>query len=230
MNPSCQLFYSLHDRLSILAVTLMLLLGLDFGGESFPWNSPTVICLLVFGTLAIFFFFISEKKFAQYPLMPLELFHDRSNLATLLVTACHGVVFIGGEYYIPLYLQSTHSFSPSKSGLLILPLMLTEALMGVFCGVITHRYSAYRELMWVGTVMMTIGVGLWILLDADSSIPEIIGLQLLAGTGSGLLFQPVLIAIQAFVKQQDVATACATLNFVRNMAVRLSQQSSNFVL
>jgi nitrate/nitrite transporter NarK len=202
----------------------MLLLGLDFGGETFPWNSPKVICLLVFGTVAILLFWISEKKFAQYPLMPLELFHDRSNMATLIVTACHGVVFIGGEYYLPLYLQSTHSFSPSRSGLLILPFMIMEAMMGVFCGIITHRYSAYRELIWVGTVTMTIGTSLWILLDANTSVAKIIGFEVLAGIGSGLLFQPVLIAIQAFVAQKDVATACATLNFTRNMAVRYSRK------
>jgi nitrate/nitrite transporter NarK len=198
----------------------MLLLGLDFGGETFPWNSPKVICLLVFGTIAIFFFVISEKKFARYPLMPLELFRHRSNLATLVVTACHGVVFIGGEYYMPLYLQSTHSLSPTKSGLFILPYVMMEALMGIFCGVITHRYSAYRELIWVGTVMMTVGTGLYIILDENSSTAMIIGFELFAGAGTGLLFQPVMIAIQAFVEQEQVATASSTLGFIRNMAVR----------
>ena len=78
--------------LSILGVTLMLLLGLDFGGEAFPWNSPTVICLIVFGSVAILFFVLSEKKFAKYPLMPLKLFMVKSNVATLVVTACHGMV------------------------------------------------------------------------------------------------------------------------------------------
>jgi len=78
--------------LSILAVTLMILLGLDFGGETFPWSSPKVICLLVFGSAMIIFFVFSEKKFARYPLMPLSLFKERTNVATLVVTACHGVV------------------------------------------------------------------------------------------------------------------------------------------
>lgn len=78
--------------LSILAVTLMILLGLDFGGETFPWSSPKVVCLLVFGVLMVGFFVLSEKKLARYPLMPLKLFAERGNVATLVVTACHGMV------------------------------------------------------------------------------------------------------------------------------------------
>jgi hypothetical protein len=78
--------------LSILGVTLMLLLGLNFGGEAFPWTSPKVICLLVFGTVTILIFFFSEKKLAKYPLMPLVLFKNSSNVAALLVTLVHGIV------------------------------------------------------------------------------------------------------------------------------------------
>lgn len=83
--------------LSILAVTLMLLLGLDFGGKSFPWDSPKVICLLVFGGVAIIIFFLSEKKLARYPLMPLLLFRNRTNVAALVVTFVHGIVRIRSE-------------------------------------------------------------------------------------------------------------------------------------
>lgn len=78
--------------LSILGLTLMVLLALDFGGVAFPWNSPTVICLLVFGSLMSLFFIYSEKKLAQYPLMPLGMFNHRSNVASLLVCFLHSFV------------------------------------------------------------------------------------------------------------------------------------------
>lgn len=83
--------------LSILSVTLLLLLGLDFGGATFPWSSPKVICLIVFGIAAIGLFFFSEKKLAKYPLMPLSMFKERSNNATFVVGAAHGMTFIVAE-------------------------------------------------------------------------------------------------------------------------------------
>ena len=72
--------------LSILGFVIMLLLGLDFGGVTLPWNSPTVICLIIFGCLLSVAFAFSELKLAQYPLMPLGLFANKSNVACLLVT------------------------------------------------------------------------------------------------------------------------------------------------
>ena len=72
----------------------MTLIGLDFGGATFPWNSPKVICLIVFGLLMAVFFFFSEAKLAKYPLIPLALFKQRSNIASLAVGFVHGFVSI----------------------------------------------------------------------------------------------------------------------------------------
>jgi MFS family permease len=47
---------------SIVTVTVLILLGLEFGGSTFPWSSPKVICLIVFGTLMIGFFLFNEKS------------------------------------------------------------------------------------------------------------------------------------------------------------------------
>lgn len=77
---------------SVLGLTLMLLLGLDFGGETFAWSSPQVICLIVFGALCSLLFIYSEKRLAKYPLMPLSIFARLSNLATLAVAFAHGFV------------------------------------------------------------------------------------------------------------------------------------------
>ena len=78
--------------MSLVALMVMFLLGLNFGGGTLPWNSPAVVCLIVFGLLMSILFFISEKKLARYPLMPLDLFKNRSNVAVLLVGFMHDFV------------------------------------------------------------------------------------------------------------------------------------------
>lgn len=79
-------------NISILGLVVMLLLGLDFGGVVFAWNSPQVICLVVFGCLMSSAFIYSEKHLAKYPLMPLSIFKNVSNIAVLVVAFSHGVV------------------------------------------------------------------------------------------------------------------------------------------
>lgn len=78
--------------ISIVGLTVMLLLGLNFGGTTFPGGSPKVVCLIVFGCLMSVFFVFSERRLAQYPLMPLELLQERSNFMSLLVDFVHGFV------------------------------------------------------------------------------------------------------------------------------------------
>lgn len=208
--------------LSILTVTLLLLLGLDFGGAIFPWDSPKVICLIVFGTLMIGFFLFSEKRLAKYPLMPLGMFKNWSNNATFLVAFAHSLNTIGAEYYLPLYFQSVKQASPLRSGILIVPLMVTEAAMDITAGILIHQTGRYREIIWTGTTLMTLGTGLFISFRTDTSVARIIGFEILAGIGPALLFQAPMISIQNTVSQADTAAATATLGFIRNLATSLS--------
>jgi len=79
--------------ISILGLMIMVLLGLDFGGAAFPWKSPTVIGLILAGCFMEVLFFWSEKSLAKYPLMPLGIFQERSNMACLLVAFFQDFVF-----------------------------------------------------------------------------------------------------------------------------------------
>lgn len=142
---------------------------------------------------------------------------------TFQTSAVNGLqVFIAGEYYLPLYFQAVEEASPIRSGVLILPFILSETVMGVMVGFLIHRTGRYLELMWIGTFLMTLGFGLFIHLNATSSLVEIVASQIVAGIGSGLLFEPPLIAIQAHVAQDDTATATATFGFTMNMAMSIS--------
>ncbi|KAK5104661.1 hypothetical protein LTS08_002552 [Lithohypha guttulata] len=208
--------------ISFLAFSLMVLLGLDFGGDVFAWNSAKVICLIVIGTCMLGVFVYSEAKLAKHPLIPLALFRDRSNLAAIGVGAFHGLAFMPGEYYTPLYLQGVKQYSPVRSGVLLIPLVVATACVGVLAGVIIHRTGRYRELIWVGAFLLTLANGLFIMLDRDTSLGKFIGFTIIFGCGSGMLFEAPLIAIQSRSRQEDVATATSTFSFCRSIALSVS--------
>ncbi|KAL4936824.1 hypothetical protein BDV06DRAFT_204159 [Aspergillus oleicola] len=207
---------------SILAISIMVLLGLDFGGDTFPWDSPKVICLIVFGALMSIAFIYAEKRLAKYPLMPLHIFRSWSNVACFLVDFTHGFAFLGAEYYLPLYFQSTKSASPFHSGLLILPFILTESFTSLGIGILIHRTGRYRGAIWTGMFCVTLGTGLFIDYSTTTGLGKIIGYQIICGFGCGLLFFPPLLALQSNIPVSDTATATATFGFVRNVAMALS--------
>lgn len=207
---------------SILAVTLLLLIGLDFGGTIFPWNSPKVVCLIVFGTLMIGFFLFSEYRLAKYPLISPAVFRSWSNNATFFVVFSHGMVLIGIEYYLPLYFQSVRQSSPLRSGILLLPLIVTQAIVEILVGVLINRTGHYREFIWAGVTLMTIGTGLYINFGTNTSIAALVGLEIVGGLGPALLFQGPMVSIQNSVSQADTAAATASLGFIRSIAMSLS--------
>ncbi|KAI1868202.1 hypothetical protein JX265_007025 [Neoarthrinium moseri] len=207
---------------SILAITTLLLVGLDFGGVIFPWSSPKVICLIAFGALMIGFFILNEQRLAKYPLMPLTVFKSRSNNAVFLIVFSHGMVLIGIEYYMPLYLQSVQQASPLRSGILLLPLIIVQAVGEILGGFLVHRTGRYRESIWVGSVLMTLGTGLYIIFGAGTSVAVVIGLEIVGAVGPSLLFQAPMAAIQNTVSQEDTAAATSSLIFLRSIAMSLS--------
>lgn len=94
--------------------------------------------------------------------------------------------------------------------------------MGILTGVVIHRSGRYIEIIWIGTIFKALGFGLLINLKAQSTLREIVPLEIVAGIGSELLFEPPLIALQTLVSQEDTATATATFGFIRNIGLVLS--------
>jgi MFS family permease len=215
------------ETVSIVAVILLLLLGLDFGGVTFPWNSPTVICLIMFGAVLIGFFLYAEKRLARYPLVDLRIFNDCSNSAVLLIGFTHSMATRGSEYYLPLYFQSVQLASPTKSGLLIMPMMISAALCDIIVGVLIHQTGRYVEIIWAGTTCLTLGTGLYVMLGIDTSLGNIIVFEIIGGIGLSLLLSTLMIAIQNNVSQADTAVGTSTLGFHRGRLLPLGSLPSH---
>jgi hypothetical protein len=208
--------------LTIVGGTLMVLLGLEFGGVTYPWSSATVLCLIIFGIFVAGLFVLNEWKFARYPVMPLRLFKQRSNVAALLVCFCHGFVFIAGSYYLPLYFQAVLGATPLLSGVYLLPFALSLSFMAGFTGFLVKKTGKYLPLIIFGTSVQLLGFGLFIDLPFIPGWAKIIIFQIIAGIGVGPNFQSPLLALQTLVPKRDIATATATFGFTRNISTSIS--------
>ena len=200
----------------------MFLLGLEYGGVSYPWSSPTVVCLLVFGAVTVGLFLINEWKFARYPMMPLALFKKRSSVASLAVCFVHGMVFISGAYFYPLYFQAVLGASPILSGVYLFPFVLSLSISSVIVGIFIKKTGQYLPPIWFGIFFMTLGYGLYIDLPNGREWGRIFPYQIIAGIGVGPNFQSPLIALQTNVQPRDIATATATFGFVRQLSTAIS--------
>lgn len=208
--------------LLIVGATLMFLFGLQYGGETHPWDSATVVCLIVFGVLTFVIFILYEWKIPKYPVMPLGLFKSRTNIATLFVVFIHGVVFISGSYYLPLYFQAVRGATPILSGVYLLPTALALSAGSIGTGIFVKKTGAYLPPIYFGLFMMTLGYGLFVDFDAHSNWGKLAMYQIIAGLGIGPLFQAPIIALQAHINPRDIGTATATLGFIRQLATSTS--------
>ena len=82
-------------------------------------------------------------------------------------------------------------------------------------GAFTDFAQSYWYNLVVGFSIWTISVGLLSTIDVNTSMAKLIGFQLLCGIGAGQTFQTSLVAIQASVKREDMATATGIRNFLR---------------
>ena len=200
----------------------MFLLGLEAGGVAHPWDSAYTLSLIVCGAVTIALFFVIQWKVSKYPLMPLRLFNQSTNMAALGVCFCHGFGFIGGTYYLPLYFQTVLAANPILSGVYLFPLVITLSVGSAVVGIFIKKTGRYQEPIWFGMAFMTLGFGLFINLPDHAEWSKIIVYQIIAGIGVGPNFQSPLIALQNHVARHDIAVATGTFGFVRQIATSMS--------
>ncbi|KEF60289.1 uncharacterized protein A1O9_05140 [Exophiala aquamarina CBS 119918] len=205
------------DLALIIGAVIMFLLGIESGGNSYPWNSAYTLCWITFGVLAFVLFLPNEAELAKYPTISLGLFKIQSNLGAYGVILINGIVFISASYYLPLYFQTVLGTSSLMSGVYLLPFVLSLSLATIIGGGLIKKIGRFREPIWLSVTLVTLGYGLLIKLGSAKSWPRIIIYQMIVGFGSGLNIQSPLITLQNHTKRHDVAIATSTYGFIRTL-------------
>ncbi|KAJ2825607.1 hypothetical protein GGI24_003114 [Coemansia furcata] len=201
----------------LVAGIVMALLALSFGGKDYAWSSPTVLCLLIFGIAIVGAFVVIEWKIPAEPIMPLRLFKNRNVGLMLVMQLFVGAVIFGPTFYVPIYFSVVHNSSAISAGLHLLPYILPISIFSTISGFVVAKTGRYRELLWVGGSITTVGTGLFVLLDESTSTGKSIGLTLVGGAGMGLLLQPMLLALQTAIQPRDMATGTTLFVAIRTL-------------
>ncbi|KAI0475411.1 major facilitator superfamily transporter [Xylariaceae sp. FL0804] len=203
---------------TIIGGTICFLYGLESGsGGLHAWGSAFVICLMVFGVVLLVLFGFYEAAYARDPVIPTRIFRRRTNVASFATICLHSFIFITYDYFLPLYFQVVLGFSPIISGLSLFPLIIPMSAVTFGTGILVRRTGNYLPQIWFGAAMMTLGTGLFINFGPSVNWAKIVTALLIAGIGSGPLFQAPMIALQSHVLPEDVAMATSAQNFSRNL-------------
>jgi hypothetical protein len=113
---------------------IMVLLALQFGGITWPWNSPTVIGLFCGAGVTFIIFSLWELKMGDNAMIPFSIIRKRVVWSSCLEMAALFSSLLVGSYFLPIYFQAIKGVSPLTSGVYLLPTILSQLLCAVLSG------------------------------------------------------------------------------------------------
>ncbi|KIM37698.1 hypothetical protein M413DRAFT_448229 [Hebeloma cylindrosporum] len=201
----------------LIPAIISLILALQWGGSTYPWNNSRIIGLFVCSGCLILLFVYSQIKLGERATLPIRILSQRTVAATSLFSGLFGGGFFVLIFYLPLYFQSIKGVSATKSGIEILPLILSNVVASIVAGGLITVTGYYTPFINLGSIMLAIGSGLISTLDVDSPFSKWFGYQLLTGIGSGMSIQVSLLAVQAVLDIDDVPIGTACIIFFQTL-------------
>ncbi|CCM00830.1 uncharacterized protein FIBRA_02872 [Fibroporia radiculosa] len=203
----------------IISSTLAVLIALTWAGVRYPWSSVHVLVPLCLGFVGIASFFVIERtRWIKEPTIPPFIVTNRTTLSGYLGTFFHGISSMAMIFYLPVYFQASKLASPIHSGVDMFGLGFTIPIFAIATGVSVEVFHRYRPQNYIGWMLITLGFGLLSILDVYSSTAMFIGLELIIGTGMGMVWIGTQFPILAPLPFSNNAHALAFFTFVRCFA------------
>ncbi|KAI3323201.1 major facilitator superfamily transporter [Xylariaceae sp. AK1471] len=189
---------------SLVVFLVLLLLGLNAGGNLVPWIHPLPLTTLPLSLAALIFFVIWESRAAQ-PIIPVRLLFDRTVFAACMTNLLCCMVQFQALFYIPLYLQ-THGVSAAGAGLVLLFSPLGICICSVGCGYIMKKTGRYVGLGILAVSSQLAGAVVLTILRQDSPVWPLRIVFFLLGSGQGAMLTVTLLACLAAIDHSHQAT------------------------
>ncbi|MGR6316807.1 MDR family MFS transporter [Micromonospora soli] len=200
----------------LVAGVSCLLLALSWGGSQYRWGSGVIIGLFVAGAVLGTLFVLQEARVRE-PILPLRLFRTATFALANAAGFVLGLVMFGSIIFIPLYLQIVKGASPTRSGLLMLPMMAGIIFTSILTGRAMSRIGRYKWFPVAGSAVLVAGMLLFRQLQVATSLWVAFGYMVVIGVGLGLCMQSLILAVQNAVDVRDLGAGTSSATFFRSL-------------
>jgi EmrB/QacA subfamily drug resistance transporter len=206
---------------SILAVAIStLLLGTVWGGVDYPWGSAQIIGLFTAAVISTGLFIWRETKAAE-PIISMSLFKNKIFRVITILSTIVGLVMFGAIIFIPEYQQLVRGDSATKSGLMMLPLVLGIMTASLTSGRLISKFGRYRHFPIIGSSLMILAFFLFGHIAIDTGRVALGIWMYILGVGIGLVMPVLTLAAQNAVDRKDLGSATSTVVFFRSIGSTL---------
>jgi hypothetical protein len=194
-----------------------LLLPLQWGGTTYPWDSARVIVLFILAGILLGLFVWIQFWQGDNATVPIRIIKQRSIASGVYFSALSPGSMMVIIYFLPLWFQAIKGVTAVRSGIDTLPLVLSLVVASITGGALTSRTGYYVPQLIACSIIMSIGAGLLTTLKTDTGSGKWIGFQVLFGFGLGLGMQQSGMAAQTCLDKKDVMTGVALMFFMQGL-------------
>ncbi|MCW2938210.1 MAG: transporter [Actinomycetia bacterium] len=200
----------------IAASASLLLVWVSFAGTKYDWLSWQTAAMVGGAVVLALLFLLAEAR-ASEPMVPLHLFRIRTVSLAVVSGLLIGVAVYSATTFLSQYFQLARGDSPTRAGLMTLPLILSLAVASTVAGRIVTSTGRWKGLLVLGGVFLTVGFGLMSLLRHDTPFWETAIYMALIGIGLGMTMQNLVLSVQNQVRPQELGAASSLVPFFRTL-------------
>jgi EmrB/QacA subfamily drug resistance transporter len=194
----------------------LVLLWVSFAGKNFAWWSVSTLAYVGSAAVILAVAVFVETR-ASSPIVPLRLFRSRTVTLAVVGSVAVGTAMFGASVFLGQYFQLSRGFSPTKAGLLTVPLVAGLTLASTISGQLISRYGLWKRYLVAGSFALVAGLALLATIDHSTDLVLMSGYMLLVGVGLGLTMQNLVLAVQNGVGSGDLGSASSMATFFRSL-------------
>jgi EmrB/QacA subfamily drug resistance transporter len=173
--------------------------------QSWGWGSDGTWLLVGAGLAMLVVFVVVELRVA-HPLVPMEIFRIRAVSASTVIVLLNFFALFGVLFFVSLYLQSVHGFSPVSAGMRLLPLTIAFAISGPVGSRLVERFGAWIPITF-GLLATALAFFALASLQVNSSYLHLWPPFLLIGLGIGFVVTAATDSIVGEVSDDEAGVA-----------------------
>ncbi len=156
-----------------------------------------------------------------HPLIDLRLFQNRDLSVSVIAMSLFAMAFFGASLLFPLYFQQVRGESAFDAGLLLAPPQGIGAMITMpIAGMLADRIGP-GKIVITGIAVITVGMGMFTQLTADTSYAYIITALAIMGLGMGASMMPIMASALATLREHTVARGSTLMNIVQQVAASI---------